>query len=282
MTDNRDKYKTTRKISFLFSFFLAVTITALTITLELNVSIASKQHLTNSIIQSNYTENAYDETKEKIEAYIGQKKLPRDILKGVVSKKRFYLDSSQSMERSLAGETSAVDTTDLETQLSKNIDSYLSSNKVEKSEAINLANEEIILTVSSYYSSGCGFLFGEHFYRMQQQVKYYLKFIVPCSAILIILTAVIIMRIQKYRHRGLRYISYSLLAALLSNLAFLIKFYHFEALDSNIMIDYHKQFAADFFQNGWNSAIVVAAVEAGIFVICIILANKHKFGKKAK
>lgn len=280
MTEIKNKNFQIRTISFILTFFLAVMTLGLFILAELNLGLGSSQNLRNSINDSNYTQGAYAEALAKSKAYIKERNLPEKILAGAVTEARFYMDSSKSIKAALGGKSSLIDTTELETILRQNIDEYFDDSHIIKSETIKTAREEIVQTVSGYYRSCAQFRFGEYFYQLNKKTDKVSPIAIPLLIILIALTFLVLIKMQKFKHRGYRYLSYSLFSATLANMIIWLKLFFFDKVNEDAVANYYLAFSRDYLKSGMHAAAAVTATGAVLFLATFLYANRHKLAGK--
>ena len=277
MTERKDKKRSyVRGISFLLSFFLTVLLLMLFFLTELNLGIGSSRNLQNSINDSNYTEAAYKEVLAKSRAYIKERSMPEKIVTKAVTEGRFYVDSSKSIKEALGGGSSLVDTTDLEKSLRQNIDKYLDDYNIIKNDDIRTAREEIVQTISSYYKGCAEFRIGEYFYSMNKNLAKVSPIAIPVLLILIVLTSLVLIKIQRFRHRGFRYLSYSLFSATLANLVIWLKLFFFDNVNEGAAAAYYLEFSHSYLRSGMRAAAAITAVGTVVFFVVVLFANRHK------
>lgn len=279
MTERKNK-KAVRMISFTLSFFFAVLTLALFTLVQLNLGIGSSRNLQNSINDSNYTEAAYEEVLAKSKAYMKERSMPENIVTAAVTEGQFYVDSSKSIKAALGGKSSLVDTTDLEKTLQRNIDRYLDDYNIVKDENIKMAREEIVQTVAGYYKSCAQFRFGEYFYSMNEKLNQISPVAIPALIILMTLTAFVLIKIQKFRHRGFRYLACSLFTATWVNLIMGVKLFFFDQVNGDVEAAYYLEFSCNFLRSGIQITAVVTAAGAVLFLITLLFANRHKLAGK--
>ncbi len=281
MTERKNKKSAyARGISFILTFFLAVLVLSLLFLVQLNLGLGSSQNLKNSINNSDYTQEAYREVLAKSKTYIKERSMPAKIVTKAVTKERFYVDSSKSIKAALGGQSCQVDTTDLEKSLRRNINQYFNEHGIIKDDDIIIAREEIVQTVSGYYKSCVQFRFGEFFYPLHKNLDRVSPIAIPLLAVLTGLTSLVLIKIQKFRHRGFRYLSYGLFSAILANLVIWVKLFFFDRVNKGVETAYYLEFSNDYLRSGMYAAAVITAVGIVLFLITALFANRHKLAGK--
>lgn len=276
--NKRDRY--VRGISFILAFFLAVLLLIVFFLVELKLGMGNSQNLRNSINDSDYTQKAYKEVLSKSKDCVTDRSMPVKIVTEAVTQERFFLDSSKSIKAALSGKASRIDTTNLEKKLTENIDRYLKENRIVKDGRIQVAREEIVQTVAGYYKSCAQFRFGDYFYPMNRMLDKLWSMAVPLLAVLTAVTVMFLIEIQRFRHCGLWYISYSLFAATLANLVFWQKLFFFDSVNAGIEPEYYRKFSADYLRSGMHIAAAITAVGVILFLITVFFANRHRLAGK--
>ncbi len=281
MTESKNKKSHyVRGISLIMTFFLTILILFLFLLVQLNLGLGSSQNLKNSINDSNYTIGAYEEALAKSKAFVKERSLPEIIVTKAVTEERFYMDSSRSIKAALGGKSGRVDTTDLEAALRRNINRYFEDHRIIKSDDIRTARKEIVQTVSGYYKSCAQFQFGTYFYPLNKKLGKVTPVAIPLLLILIGLTVAVLFRIQKFRHRGFRYLSYCLFSATVANLAIWLKLFVFDNVSGGIEADYYLEFCQAYLRSGIHITAAVTAAGAILFLVTFLFANRHKLAGK--
>lgn len=200
-------------ISLLFSFLLTILFLLLLFCIGLFFGAFNDKVIKQKINESNYYNETYTVIHKKVEAVVKAAGLPVNVLENAVTLERVYIGGKYYVENVLEGKTPVYKTENLETALRENIDNYLMEHNVTVTEGIKAGMDEITARIVQEYQRGIQFDF---IHSISKARKTYTQIITIGLPIVILMAAVIIvflLRIHKYKHRGLRYITCSVISA---------------------------------------------------------------------
>lgn len=200
-------------ISAVFSFILTVLILVLLLMVGLYLGAFNEKIIKLKVSESNYYNETYSLIYDNTKTIVQDAGLPVTVLEDAITLERVYIGGKYYVEDVLEGNGPTYKTDKLEEALRTNINNYLKEQKVVITEELKAGTDELIAKVSQEYRRGIQFDFINSISKLKQSYKNALLIGIP---ILLVLAAVIIfllIRMYKYKHRGLRYINYSVITA---------------------------------------------------------------------
>ncbi len=205
--------KLQKVISAAFSFVLTVLILIVLLMVGLYLGAFNEKMIKLKVSESNYYNETYSLIYDNTKTIVQDAGLPVTVLEDVITLERVYIGGKYYVEDVLAGKQPAYKTDKLEESLRRNINNYLKDQNVMVTEELKAGTEELITKVSQEYRRGIQFDFINSISKLKQSYQSVLFIGIP---ILLVLAAVIIfllIRMYQYKHRGLRYVNYSVITA---------------------------------------------------------------------
>lgn len=200
-------------VSLVLSFILALCITAIIVLTAFKMSFFNASSVIGEFNKTNYYYSVWDSVYEKACNTIRPSGLPEEVLDGVFDKNVVYMESKNYIEAQIKQQDYTVNTTVIENKIKDNISSYIKKNNIETTKETDRGISDITGEIIKDYESALKFPFAA------QYVKYmnmYNKVFAPLCAVLVILCIIIcfvLVSMQHWAHRGIRYISYALLSS---------------------------------------------------------------------
>lgn len=205
--------KLQKVISAAFSFVLTVLILIVLLMVGLYLGAFNEKMIKLKVSESNYYNETYSLIYDNTKTIVQDAGLPVTVLEDVITLERVYIGGKYYVEDILAGKQPAYKTDKLEESFRRNINNYLKDQNVMVTEELKAGTEELITKVSQEYRRGIQFDFINSISKLKQSYQSVLFIGIP---ILLVLAAVIIfllIRMYQYKHRGLRYVNYSVITA---------------------------------------------------------------------
>ncbi len=205
--------KLQKVISAAFSFVLTVLILIVLLMVGLYLGAFNEKMIKLKVSESNYYNETYSLIYDNTKTIVQDAGLPVTVIEDVITLERVYIGGKYYVEDVLAGKQPAYKTDKLEESLRRNINNYLKDQNVMVTEELKAGTEELITKVSQEYRRGIQFDFINSISKLKQSYQSVLFIGIP---ILLVLAAVIIfllIRMYQYKHRGLRYVNYSVITA---------------------------------------------------------------------
>lgn len=209
----RDKTIIQSFISATFAFLLTLLFVALFICAGFIVGVFNDRSIIRKINESNYYNKVYETLTEKAEELVQEVGLPPSVLVEVITLDRVYISGKNYIEQTLAGKKAEGKTDKIREILTQNIQQYFDNEDIIQTTELNTDIEVIISRVEQEYKQGIEFQFINYITTYQSEFQDLMKIIVPILLVLISILCYFLIRMQKYIHRGIRYIAYAMIAS---------------------------------------------------------------------
>jgi hypothetical protein len=171
----------------------------------------------NSIIsklnESNYYENVHQELQKDTEEIVQKAGFPTTVLDEVITLDRVYVGCKNYMNNTLAGKKSQIKTEKLRNKLNENINQYITKQNIRRTEKLNKGITALVSRIENEYKNRIQLQFLDYFHDNQVKFMNLMKFMIPAVIIIIGILCYFLIRMHHYKHRGVRYITYALIAS---------------------------------------------------------------------
>jgi hypothetical protein len=273
----RNKTKLQGFISAIFAFLLTIIFVVLFICIGFKVGVFNDRIILSKVNESNYYNEIHEQLNERAEAIVIEAGLPTAVLQDVITLERVYIGGKYYIEDTLSGEVAVANTEKVRENLTRNIEQYLAENEIVETEELHAGINEIISNVEQEYKRGIEFQFINYITIYKFQYLNIMKIVVPLLLVLAGILCFFLVRMQTYKHRGVRYIAYAMLASSIMTIltsAFLLLTRQYEKVDTSP--DYYREFLIVYLN--WDIKVFLFLGGIGI-VISIILINLVGFMK---
>jgi hypothetical protein len=273
----RNKTKLQGFISAIFAFLLTIIFVVLFVCIGFKVGVFNDRIILSKVNESNYYNEIHEQLNERAEAILIEAGIPTAVLQDVITLERVYIGGKYYIEDTLSGEVAVANTEKVREELTQNIEQYLAENEIVETEELHAGINEIISNVEQEYKRGIEFQFINYITIYKFQYLNVMKIVVPLLLVLAGILCFFLVRMQTYKHRGVRYISYAMLASSIMTIltsAFLLLTRQYEKVD--ISPDYYREFLIVYLN--WDIKVFLFLGGIGI-VISIILINLVGFMK---
>jgi hypothetical protein len=273
----RNKTKLQGFISAIFAFLLTVIFVALFVCIGFMTGVFNDRIILSKVNESNYYNEIHEQLNERAQAIVGKAGLPTSVLKDVITLDRVYIGGKYYIEDTLAGEVAVAKTDKVREDLTRNIEQYLTENEIVQTEELQAGVNEIISNVEQEYKRGIEFQFINYITMYKFQYLNLMKVVIPVLLVLAGILCFFLVRMQKYKHRGVRDISYAMLASSIMTIltsAFLLLTRQYEKVDTSP--DYYREFLTVYLN--WDIKVFLYLGGIGI-LISILLINLVGFMK---
>ena len=252
-----------------FSFILTILFFLLLLCVGLTFGMFNNKTLVSKLMESNYYGEAYEEINQNAEKLVKTAGLPVSVLEDVITLDRVYIGGSNFINNELSGDEDQIKTQKLKAKLSENIHNYLDEHRIIWKEHLDI--DQLISEVEAEYVKGIQLHFIDYYLEYKSHFLKLLLFVLPSLLILISILCYFLIRMNQYKHRGLRYINYALIAAsgmtiLLAGYLLLTKQY--EAFE--VSPDYYLNFLTTYLK--WDVMIFIYLGEIGLVLALVMIS----------
>ncbi len=213
MSSNKNKLRFI--ISSVLAFVLAVVFTGITYIGDLYFRGINETVLTEAVMKSNYAielrETLYEES-EAITLPIG---LPVEVIEGIFDLEDIKTHLSMSLKATVNNKEYIPDTEDITTKLLENINAYLEREQLELSEEQEIYLQEYLDLIEEEYINNINLIVIEKAMPYWNSFMSYAGYAVMGMLVLAVIIIIVLFKLYHWRHKPLRFITYSTLAAFL-------------------------------------------------------------------
>lgn len=201
-----------RIISIILSFLLTVIFTVVSIVLGIYVGFLNENRLLDGLNYKDYyssVEKSFYENAKDVTIPIG---LPEEVLDGIVESEKIHSDVKEYVVSSVNGQSFVIVTDDLRDKLEQNVRKYFEeSGSIMSVEQENTIPEYTQL-IADEYLNAVKVPVVSYFNQLKVLFQKMLLVLLPVCIVLTAIIIFILIRMQKWKHRGIRYIVYSTLS----------------------------------------------------------------------
>lgn len=202
-------------VALVFSFLLTLCFTSCLFLIGCEAGIFNDRIILSQLDKTAYYASVNDAIRENVSELLLPSGLPDTILDGVIDEDEVRHDTKNAVQMSLKGQGYKADTRGLEARFKQNIQTYIEENAIVIGEETEEGIEQLLAAIKKEYERCMDFPFTKYFVRYQAAFH---KFLIPALALFVVMSVficMILIRMQRWRHRGMRYISYATLASAL-------------------------------------------------------------------
>ena len=202
-----------RIISSIFAFLLTmIFVSSFTLT-GLYYGVFNNRIILSKVNESNYYNEVYKELQDRAEGILQEAGLPLNVLSDVITLKRVYVGGKYYIEDTLSGKEPVINTDKVRSQLEQNIDQYLTEEDISGTKELDTGIEEVVRKVEQEYKRGIHFQFIDYIAEYKASFMRLLRIAIPILILLASVIIVLLIKIHRYKHSGIRYIAYAMIAS---------------------------------------------------------------------
>lgn len=257
-------------ISSIYSFFLSLLLLALTVIIGLYFGVFNNRIIVSKVNESNYYNEVLKEVNDRAEIIISKTGLNSSVLNEVITLEKIYISGKYYIEDTLSGKDHVINTASIRDRLTQNIDQYLIEQEIERTEELDKGVNEIVSAVEQEYKRGVRFQFVQFVTEYKLQYVEFIQWALPILILFIALISYLLIRIQKYKHRGIRYITYavmssSLMTVLTATYLLLLRFYD----KVEVSPQYYNRFLANYLR--WDIQVYIYLGGIGAVISALLI-----------
>jgi hypothetical protein len=165
--------------------------------------------------KSNYYQSIHKIITDNVESIILPTGLEVSVLEDVITMDAVYIGSKNTIEGALKGNIVVSDTKAIENKLAENIKAYATEKGIVYGEEQEEGMASLCKAVAAEYSRMLDFPFIQ--YYTKYKAIYHKIFMVGVPSLLLMAAVIIgvLLGIQRFKHKGLRFVAYGLLASII-------------------------------------------------------------------
>ncbi|NLP15739.1 MAG: hypothetical protein GX379_01660 [Clostridiales bacterium] len=221
---NRRSYsrpsKIKRLLSSLYAIHLTLLFSILFLCAGLGIGVFNSRSITNSINENNYYARVYIDVNQGVEAILSKAGLPRTVLSDIISSDRVHIDGMNYIIETMgeSGTTSYSLNEEIKARIIEFTNQCIDKEEIEQYSKVTDEIDTISDTVNKTYKNKVELTFVDHLMSIKADYNRIMVILIPILLILIGVLSYMLIRMYRYRYRGLRYIVYALLSSSLLTL----------------------------------------------------------------
>lgn len=276
---NSSKKKRTA-ISVVLAFFTGLFFCGILISAQVLLGFCSTKVLMSSQETSHYYEKAYEAVKTEIDGAVEAAGLPAGLAEGVITQEGVYMDGANFTKKVMRGIDAEIDTGELEDNVRGKIQAYLTKNKIDTANAdVSSVVDSIAAKAGSVYKNKVSFAFAEQFYKYTGKLRNAMYIAVAAAAVLTALSAFLLLRMYKHKHRAMRFFSAGLLGGLLAYAACAVTAWVTQPFGISVTPQFYMDFIAEFVRESLEPCIIVFCVGLVLYLaseLCTAALKKRR------
>lgn len=266
----------------LASFILSILITLIAYLIGTYFGLFNKALVIDAMNKSTYYESVNNYCYNEAKDYIYPSNLKESVLENVFTVKDTYTQGKNYLLAALNGDNYTIDTSNVRSTLTANIEDYINTNQISEENINRESINELIDNICLIYTKNLSVSFLYYYNALKQIFKQLVIYGLPSLSLLALACLLIILKSNKWIHKSLRFISYSLLSAtILTSILPLGLLITKKYKQLNIRPIYFNQMLARYLKTSLNiylySSLVIFIM--AMLVICITYYKRKKLIK---
>lgn len=267
-TSKTNKKRVRTVVSFMLSFLIAMDLLIMFSAVGLYLGLFSTNALFGALDKSGYYDKVYDTFMDKSNEILKTSSLPEDIIANIVTEQQMSMDTKKSIEKEFKGSIYELDTTQMEQSIKDNINRYIEQTQIQG--VTEEGMKALTTSIVTQYKQLVSFPFTSYYLKYQAIYHKLFYFVFGFTLFAAIVMTAILVAIQRWKHRGLRYAVHGIMGA-----AIMITVLPAALLISNVFSKlqispvYFKDFIISFLQ--WNLSIFLYMGLALVILYAIML-----------
>lgn len=274
--DNKNKVRFF--YSLFFSFVIGISLFCLFFGVGLYIAYGNDKVLTNALTESKYYDGVNNEINLMIKNLAKERSIPEDVVSGVITSKKINIDSNNYITRVLAGRSGNVPTEELEKSMREKINSYFQDSNVTITDPLQESIDSMITESKVMYQNKIELKFIDYFKEYQKTLRRIILMIVLVSVVFISISSLMLMRMYRSKHRGIRFMVYGVLGSIYLSIMANLLFNPVKGMD--ITPKYYKEFIDLFIQKYRTQNYLLITIEIVILAVLFYTIRVLKKGKQ--
>lgn len=253
-----------------FAFLLTLFFAILLVCLGFDIGVFNDRIIIQKVNESNYYNEVHKELNERAGELVTEAGLPVSVLTDVISLERVYVNGKYYIEDTLAGNEPVIKTDRIREDLTNNIDSYLQEQEIARTQELNTGVEEVISETEEVYRQGIQLELMNYITEYKTSYTNLMKIVLPILVILSGVLCFFLIKMNKYKHRGVRQIAYAVIAsssmAILTS-AFLLLTRQYTKVEASP--DYYYNFLVNYLK--WDMKVLLYLGFMGVIISIILI-----------
>ncbi len=265
---------------YILSFFLSLFILSILQISAFYLGFFNSNLILEKINETNYHKNSYEEFIRGTELILKDSKIPISCVENEVELNSFYMTQQKYIKNILEQKDGSQEpdvTSDIAKKINDSFENYINSTELILTDEYKNFIQDAAYEIQKIYDKSIAMEFVEQLVKYKIELNKYSKIIIFASIPIILGLSFLLIKMQRYVHKGFRYISFSILGSALILIFIGISFYNFtDYKELAIREVYYEQFIDSYFKAGAIVNFYMAAIGIIIGVINFIITKTLK------
>lgn len=261
-----------RIISSTFAFLLTIIFVCLFALTGLYYGVFNNRIILSKVNESNYFNEVYEELQERAQDILEEAGLPFNVQSEAITLERVYIGGKYYIEDALSGKEPVINSDKVRMQLEQNINLYLAEEGISRTKELDSGIKEVINKIEQEYKRGIHFQFINYIAEYKASFMRLFRMAIPILVLLAGSISVLLIKMHRYKHSGIRYIAYAMIASsciVISSSAFLLITKSFERMGR--LPDYYDRFLTKYLRWDIQVFMYLGGIGMLLAVLMIIL-----------
>lgn len=264
-------------ICVFFSFILCIALVLAALSIAVKSTVLNKDFLLNQLSISGYHVKAAEYAKKNIAelAFVGG--VPSEIFDSIITTERTNSDVTKIFETAFDGTQYSIDSDALKQEFIETIENYAAENDIDINDETNSNITHLSEQCAQLYIDCINIAGLNTVIATLRQPAVFINFALAATALVIIISVVMLYLVNKYKHKFFRYIFYALGGAILM-LSVIPGYFLLSKPYKNLNIspDYLHSFINSYIDDTLKAVLVAAAFFLVLIIIVSILIGFFK------
>lgn len=264
------------------SFILSILLTVMGYLIGTYFGLFNKALVIDAMNKSTYYESVNKYCYTEALDYLYPSNLDESVLENVFTIKNTYNQGKNYLLAVLNGDSYNINTDYVKDTLTSNIEAYIQSNNIPEENIDREGINNLIDHICLIYSKNLSVSFLYYYNSLKAIFRQLIVYGLPALALLSIACLLVILRSNKWLHRSLRFVSYSLLAAtIMTSILPLGLLISKKYQQLNVRPVYFSKMLARYLRASLNIYLVVSLILfiGALLIICVIYYKKKSLMK---
>lgn len=265
------KSKLRKWISILFGFLLTLLFVILFLCTVGYTGVFNSRGIFGSMNKSDYFSKLHKVILDNSERIVTEAGLPESVLTDVITLQRVYINGNYYVENVLNGEVSQIKSANIEKELKSNINEYIIRKGITLSEDKTAKIESVSDAVVKEYTGRISLSYFGDLYQLKQRYNKIMIILIPVILVMIAAICFFLIKMHRYIHKGIRFITYGLMASslltIVGSLGLLIGKPYYSL---TIPTDYYRDFVYACLQ--WDMKVLLFTGGLGLTISVALIA----------
>ena len=244
---------------------------------EYRLGFVGKRSLNEAMSESNYITNAQNYMTEKLHELLKGMSLPEELADQMLEEDESYLEITNYIDAVYDGNRAAFDTTQFRENFINVINQYLLEHNISVSEQLQQSVETAAKSAEHTYRQYIEPTFADTLYQLNEKYSQKVVIVLIVSILMAAVIITILLLLYHYKHHAIRYLVYSLIAAIGLNLLVSFRLVGVD-LQKKLGVgpQYYLDFLHQYLKGGAILGIAVSVVAVAVVIVVAAVGRQLK------